>query len=263
MKMIKNILDSMTAVRWVLLVIELLLTVWFAAAFPFGNAGTVIGGIMCLFLAAVTLEWNGIVRFAKNLCKTGTGKAIVISVVVIAAVMVLYFAMLSVMMLRSIYNKPDKPNVVVVLGCQVRGDRPSKMLRRRLDAALELLEKYPDVKCVVSGGKGDDENISEAECMRNYLVEEGISEDRIIMEDKSTTTFENLKFSLEKLDERGISRDITIVTDGYHQYRASLIAKEQGAGEVTSYSADTEFRHVASHWVREWFALTKFFIFGS
>ena len=83
-----------------------------------------------------------IVRFAKDLCKTGTGKAIVISVVVIAAVMVLYFAMLSAMMLRSIYNKPDKPNVVVVLGCQVRGDRPSKMLRRRLDAAVELKQTY-------------------------------------------------------------------------------------------------------------------------
>ena len=83
------------------------------------------------------------------------------------------------------------------------------------------------------------------------------------MEDKSTTTFENLKFTFAKLDEMGICRDITIVTDGYHQYRASLIAKEQGAGEVTSYSADTEFRHVASHWVREWFALTKFFIFGT
>jgi hypothetical protein len=55
----------------------------------------------------------------------------------------------------------------------------------------------------------------------------------------------------------------TIVTDGYHQYRANLIAKEQGAGEVTSYSADTEFRHIASHWVREWLALTKFFILGT
>lgn len=263
MKMIKNILDSMTAVRWVLLVIELLLIIWFAAAFPFGNAGTVIGGIMCCILIGVTLEWKGIVQFAKRLCKTGGGKALVISVVVIAAVMVLYFAMLSAMMLRSIYNKPDKPNVVVVLGCQVRGDRPSKMLRRRLDAAVELLGQYPDVKCVVSGGQGSDEKITEAQCMKDYLVEKGISESRIIMEDKSKTTFENLKFTFEKLDELGISRDITIVTDGYHQYRAGLIAKEQGAGEVTTYSADTEFRHVASHWVREWVALTKFFIFGS
>ena len=137
------------------------------------------------------------------------------------------------------------------------------MLRIRLDAAKELLDEYPDVKCVVSGGKGDDENISEAQCMKNYLVENGISSDRIIMEDKSTTTFENMKFTFEKLDELGISRDITIVTDGYHMYRASLIAKEQGAGEVTSCSASTEFRHVASHWVREWIALTKFFILGT
>lgn len=263
MGILKKIFASMTPVRWVLLVIELLMILWFAAAFPFGNAGTVIGGLMCCVLIIATLKWKDIIRSAKGLCKTGAGKAVVISVSVIAAVMILYFAILSVMMLKAIFSKPDKPNVVVILGCQVRGERPSKMLRRRLDAAIELLDEYPDVKCVVSGGKGDDENISEAECMKRYLVEKGISESRIIMEDKSTTTFENLKFTFAKLDEMGISRDITIVTDGYHQYRASLIAKEQGAGEVTSYSADTEFRHVASHWVREWFALTKFFIFGT
>ena len=121
----------------------------------------------------------------------------------------------------------------------------------------------PEVCAVVSGGQGSDEKMTEAECMKNYLVENGISADRIIVEDKSKTTFENIKFTFEKLDELGISRDITIVTDGYHQYRANLIAKEQGAGEVTSYSADTEFRHIASHWVREWMALTKFFILGT
>ena len=263
MGILKKIFASMTAVRWVLLVIELLMILWFAAAFPFGNAGTVIGGLMCCVLIIATLKWKDIMRFVKDVCKTGAGKGIVITSVVIISVLILYFLILSVMMLKAIYSKPDKPNVVVVLGCQVRGERPSKMLRRRLDAAIELLDEYPDVKCVVSGGKGDDENISEAECMKRYLVEKGISESRIIMEDKSTTTFENLKFTFAKLDEMGICRDITIVTDGYHQYRASLIAKEQGAGEVTSYSADTEFRHVASHWVREWFALTKFFIFGT
>ena len=263
MEIIKKLFSSMTAVRWVLLVIELLLIIWFAAAFPFGNAGTVIGGIMCVVLVIATLGWKDIIRFAKGLCKTGAGKCVVISACVICALVAVYFVLLSVMMLKSIYNKPDKPNVVVVLGCQVRGTSPSKMLRRRLDAAFELLDRYPDVKCVVSGGKGSDESISEAECMRNYLVEKGISESRIIMEDKSTTTFENMKFTFEKLDELGIDRDITIVTDGYHQYRAGLIAKEQGAGEVTTYSADTEFRHIASHWVREWFALTKFFIFGT
>ena len=263
MGFIKDLFGSMTAVRWVLLVIELLLLLWFAAAFPFGNAGTVIGGLMCCALIVLTLKWNGFTGVLKGLWKSGAGKGVVISGIVVVAVAAVYFAILSVMMLRAIYSKPDKPNVVVVLGCKVRGESPSKMLRLRLDAAIKLLDEYPDVKCVVSGGKGSDEKISEAECMKNYLVEKGISQDRIIVEDKSATTFENMKFTMEKLDELGISRDITIVTDGYHLYRAGLIAKQQGADSVTYYGADTEFRHVASHWLREWFALTKFFIFGS
>lgn len=263
MKTIMTFVRSMTAVRWLLAVVELLLLNWFIAAVPFVNAGTVIGIAACVMLLALTIGWKGFRGFIGKMCKTGAGKGVVISVGVICALVVLYFLILSIMMLRAIYSKPDKPNVVVVLGCQVRGTRPSKMLRIRLDAAAELLDEYPDVKCVVSGGKGSDEQISEAECMKNYLVEKGINESRIIMEDKSTTTFENMKFTFEKLDELGISRDITIVTDGYHEYRAGLIAKEQGAGEVTAYSADTEFRHVASHWVREWFALTKFFILGT
>ena len=262
MEMVKKILVSMTAVRWVLLVIELLLFIWFAAAFPFGNAGTVVGGGMCGVMMILTLGWKGVAGFIRNVCKTGAGKAVVITCGVILALIVVYVILLSVMMLKAIYTKPDKPNVVVVLGCKVRGDGPSKMLRIRLDAAKELLDEYPDVKCVVSGGQGSDEQMTEAECMKNYLVKKGISADRIIMEDKSKTTFENMKFTFEKLDELGISRDITIVTDGYHLYRASLIAKEQGAGEVTCYGADTEFRHIASHWVREWMGLTKFILFG-
>ncbi len=263
METLRKLFASMTAVRWVLLVIELLLLNWFIAAFPFANAGTFMGIFLCLASAALTLGWKGFRGFVGNVFKTGAGKGVVIASSVIIGLLLVYVLLLSFMMLRAIYSKPEKPNVVVVLGCQVRGTRPSKMLRFRLDAAKELLDEYPDVKCVVSGGKGDDENISEAQCMKNYLVENGISSDRIIMEDKSTTTFENMKFTFEKLDELGISRDITIVTDGYHLYRASLIAKEQGAGEVTSYGASTEFRHIASHWVREWAALTKYFIFGT
>ncbi len=263
MKASAKVFGSFATVRLVLLVIELLLMTWFIAALPFVNAGTIAGVFICLLLIFLTLKCKAFKSFVKKTCTTAAGKGVVITVCIILAVALVYIVLLNVMMLRAFANKPQKPNVIVVLGCQVRGDRPSKMLRLRLDAAKELLDEYPDVKCVVSGGKGDDENISEAECMKNYLVENGISADRIITEDKSTTTFENMKFTFEKLDELGISRDITIVTDGYHQYRASLIAKEQGAGEITSYNANTEFRHIASHWVREWLALTKFFIFGT
>lgn len=253
---------SFSAVQWVLLVLEVLLIVWFAIAFPFLNMGNLFGGGVCLLAMAMTLRWDWFAKHIKSLGGSAAGKGVLICGGVVLAVAVIYIIILNVMMFRAMANKPDKPNAVVVLGCQVRGTSPSKMLRRRLDAAKQLLDEYPDVKCVVSGGQGSDEQISEAECMRDYLVENGISADRIIMEDKSTTTFENLKFSLEKLDEQGIDRDITIVTDGYHMYRACLIAKQEGAGEVTSCCADTEFRMIATYWVREWFGLTKFILFG-
>lgn len=255
-------LNGLSALQWTLLVIELLLLCWFIAAFPFVNLGNIFGTAACLCLIALTLRWSGFKAFIKGLWKTPAGKSAIAAAGVILLAALVYIIIVNVMMFRAIANKPDKPNVVVVLGCQVRNGSPSRMLRRRLDAAKELLDKFPDVKCVVSGGQGSDEIITEAECMKRYLIDSGISADRIIMEDKSKTTFENLKFTLEKLDEMGLGRDITIVTDGYHQYRASLIAKMNGAGKVTSYSASTELRYILSYWVREWLGLTKLFIFS-
>ena len=263
MEKVMSFVKSMSVLRWVLFVIELLLLNWFIAAFPFVNMGNIFGVAACIVFMGITLRWKSFAGVVRKLCSTGSGKGIVIAVSVILAVAVVYIVILNIMMLRAVYNKPKKPNVVVVLGCQVRGERPSKMLRLRLDAAKELLDQYPDVKCIVSGGQGSDEKISEAQCMKNYLVEKGVSEDRIIMEDKSTTTSENLEFSIKKMDELGLGRDMTIVTDGYHLYRASLIAKERGAGEVTTYGADTELRMIPTYWVREWFGLTKFFVFGT
>lgn len=83
------------------------------------------------------------------------------------------------------------------------------------------------------------------------------------VEDKSTSTYENIQNSLKILDELGMSHDMTIVTDGFHQYRASLIAKAQGVENVTAYSAYTEPRYLFTYWVREWLGLTHFFMLGS
>lgn len=160
-------------------------------------------------------------------------------------------------------NEPKETDLIIVLGCKVKGERPSRMLRRRLDAAYEAMQKHPDALVVLSGGKGSDEKISEAEGMRRYLVEKGADESRLIMEDKSTNTFENIKFSFAITDKLGCGRDITIVTDGFHQYRASLIAKQEGAKNVTAYSANTQPKYVPTYWVREWLGLTHFFVFGN
>ena len=81
---------------------------------------------------------------------------------------------------------------MVILGCQVRQDGPSVLLRDRLDEALDYLEDHPDMTVVVSGGQGDDEHVSEAQAMYDYLVEHGADGDQIIREDQSRNTWQNV-----------------------------------------------------------------------
>lgn len=140
-----------------------------------------------------------------------------------------------------IYYALKKPNrksdFLIILGCQVKGNQPSKSLKRRLDSAYSFLEKNENTYCIVSGGKGNDELISEAECMYRYLIEKGISSERIIKEDKSTNTCENLIYSFRIIKSLNLTGNIIIATDFYHQLRANIIAKKYGlkiSGAVSS-----------------------------
>lgn len=114
--------------------------------------------------------------------------------------------------------------VLIVLGTTVNGTEPSPMLRQRLDAALEYLNTYPDARCIVTGGKGDENNLSEAQCMFNYLTAAGIAPDRVQMEDRATSTVENLKYVRSMLD----SNEVDILSSHFHLYRSGLIAKDAG-----------------------------------
>lgn len=119
---------------------------------------------------------------------------------------------------------------IVVLGCGVNGTVPSLLLRERIDAAYEYLAAHPDTICVVSGGQGPGEDITEAACMFRELTTLGIEPDRIWLEDRSTSTEENLAFSLSIIEQRTGSRPshIGIVSGEYHLYRAGLMAGEYG-----------------------------------
>lgn len=124
---------------------------------------------------------------------------------------------------------------LVVLGTTVEGTEPSSLLRDRINAACDYLTAHPDVICVVSGGKGDDVNLSEAQCMYNELAEMGISPDRIWLEDRATSTQENFEFSLALIAEKTSSRPETIgvLSSEFHLLRAGIFAKEQNVSAVT------------------------------
>ena len=130
---------------------------------------------------------------------------------------------------------PDR-DFLIVLGCAVRRDgTPTPLLRARLDRALAFREKQmaltgKDPVFVASGGQGADEVISESECIKRYLLSRGISEERILMEDQSASTFENMKFSREKIleaDPEGKGKT-AFSTNGYHVFRSGILAGQAG-----------------------------------
>lgn len=145
---------------------------------------------------------------------------------------------------------------LIVLGAQVRTDGPSIVLKFRLDRATEYLKESPRTICIVSGGKGSNEISSEAEAMKDYLVWNGIPADRILMEDKSTSTKENMKFS-RKLIPEGSS--VGVCTNNFHLYRSLLIAEKNGienakgvpAGSIKRYEANNVLREICAV-AREW-----------
>lgn len=164
--------------------------------------------------------------------------------------------------LSGMYEIPKKKlDYVIVLGARVRDDQPTRALRKRLDKALEYACENPDTILILSGGKGPDEGISEARCMYDYLIGKGIDEVRLRMEDHSTSTVENLRFSQEFLDK---DQDfIGIVSNNFHIYRALLLARKEGYQKVCGIPAPSDFWMQPHYVLREIAALVKIKVFSN
>ncbi|MDO4321901.1 MAG: YdcF family protein [Lachnospiraceae bacterium] len=136
-------------------------------------------------------------------------------------------------------SAPQKElDYVVVLGAQVRGTAPSRALRRRLDRAVTYAEENPETVFVLSGGQGPDEGISEAECMYNYMTQKGIEPSRLLLEDKSTSTKENLVYSAELYGLKKAS--VGILSNNFHVYRAVQLAKKEGYQQTCGIPASAD-----------------------
>ncbi|TSI03193.1 YdcF family protein [Lysinibacillus sp. BW-2-10] len=149
---------------------------------------------------------------------------------------------------------------MVILGAKVRPDKsPSLSLQNRLDVAVDYLQKHPHVQVIVSGGQGADEPATEASIMANYLIDAGIDPLRIQLEEKSTSTYENLLFSKDFLPE-GV-KNITIVSNDYHLARARYLANVVGL-EADVLVAKTPRSVEGKSNIRERLALLKTYVVG-
>ena len=194
--------------------------------------GYIAGGAIVLF--GVFL--NALITFIRGEIECNHKKQIIIALVVICTVVIAFlaafFGTLGSIVSASHQTATDQ-TTVIVLGCRIKGDNPSGSLKARCSAAARYLEENPDAVVIASGGQGKDENLSEGQCIHDLLVEKGIDDSRIFIEDKSHSTDENIANSLKIIEDNNLSKDVAIATSDYHEKRASIICKKNG---LTAYS---------------------------
>lgn len=179
------------------------------------------------------------------------------------------FLALSTFILSAGANQPSPDElpedcVFIVYGAGLKGDRPGVTLKKRLDKTLEYMNALPSSVCIVSGGQGRDEIKSEAAVMKDYILKNGISEDRIFLEDKSSNTLENIKFSCVIIEEQGLNKDgIVSISNGFHIPRIELICDRLGIRGDYVLAKDPNLYSMFSVLVREYMSYAKLLLFGT
>lgn len=218
------------------------------------NIGTVTG----ILLSGLLVLYGG---FAGNIherirtaAETAGGRALLAAVILLSAAVFAAVAAGTALMKKAAANRPPENVTAVVLGCKVIGTKPSRILQERLEAAYDYLIKNRKAVAILSGGKGDDEEISEARCMYIYLTERGIGKERLLLEEHSVSTSENLLFSRKILREKGLGERINIVTSEFHAYRACDMAEKLGL-EAYCTASHTFFVYLPTYYMRELYGI--------
>lgn len=184
-----------------------------------------------------------------------------IGLAVLTGIVIFFFLLIEGRILSGFHAKASEGlPYIVVLGAQMKQNGPSVALARRLDAAAVYMEENPDTLCVVSGGQGSNEPVSEAEGMYQYLTAKGIEAERIIKEDRSCNTFENLEYA-RKLIPDNIER-VGIVTSNFHVYRAVQLSKLHGFLDAEGIGAGSGMYFLPNNMLREFFGVVKDWVFN-
>lgn len=222
--------------------------------------GSIVLGLILLIVGALTL-----VRCIIGAAFKAIWKLIRKPVAIILAIVLAAMALTSLPILLGVESQPDTAcDYLIVLGAGVDGNTPSPILQDRINAAYDYLTKHPNTVCIVTGGKGDDENLSEAQCMYNHLTEMGIDGQRIWMEDQATSTVENFRYSIELMQAKtgSIPESVGVLSNEFHLFRASLMAEDNGLEPIFIAAPTSKTGSRIYYTVREIFVLWNYLITG-
>lgn len=220
-----------------------------------------LGILFTTLLGALLIGWGVFYPKVRQLTQKGFFKVVKIIAVamIVAEILIVSFV--------AVYGQMDNADytedAVVVLGAGVMGDQVTLPLKLRLNKAIEYHSQNPDAFIVVTGGKGYQETVTEAHAMEKYLTENGMPKDKIIKEEKATSTNENMRFSKKILDKRFRSKyKIAVITNSFHIYRGTSIAKSEGFDNVSHLHAGLRWYTAIPCYVRESLAVLKMWVLG-
>jgi len=244
---------------WAVIVFSIVIILWSLIA-VMSSTGITAGMVVPVAAGAVLILWSVYhLKYDKPLFRP---KWLRIAVTIIVCLGIALILVLETLMLSAAYSKPEQDaDLVIVLGCGIFPDGNLTLsLKNRLDAAYDFLNENPDANCIVSGGQGEKEPIPEGVAMQRYLISRGIDESRVFVEAQSTSTEENLKYSLEIIEKHSLSKRIAIVTSDYHIFRASILADRLGL-DAYGIPSPTPWRIWLSCQIRECMAIVKTIVF--
>ena len=269
------------ALKIILTLIGAVLLIWFLLPVfsrRIINIGNLTGMGVALVLLLYGIFMRPINKFLASLWKSTAGKiaelfvsAIILAIIVLAVLTMISMAkgMSPSYKISGALNSEDMdsaqatslPDTIIILGARVYGTTPenayaSLVLRERLDAAINYFSDHPDSPIIVTGGQGKNEAVTEASIMKAYLIDRGIPEDKIYVEDKSTDTHENFLFSSEIIEENALSKTIVVATNEFHEYRALNIAASLGF-DASPIPAATSWWLFPTYYVREMYGILE------
>ena len=179
---------------------------------------------------------------------------------VVLACVLIYGTLFGAVLAGDHTQVDGQPQIMLILGCQVYPWGPSILLQDRLDTAIAYLENHPGMTVIVTGGQGADEPVSEAACMKDYLIKQGAQAGKILMEEDSSNTWQNMTCSSRLMEEQGLdaSGGVLIVSSGLHLTRARMLWHRATGGKANTVAAPAT--HLPSRLfmgVREPLALAK------
>ena len=219
--------------------------------------------LVCFAIIGIILVYKGLNLLAKKYPRDARGLRRFFTVVLCIGLLIV--GVTEALIIEASFGDPKQHcDYMVVLGAKVREEGPSVSLMDRIRATQAYMDSHPDAIAVVTGGQGADEPMTEARCMYDELVKLGVDPQRIWIEDQATSTWENLNFSLNLIEEKTGTRPgkIGILSSEYHLYRASLFADACGVESVGIPAATSRLPQKINHFMREVAGVWHYLLLG-